>query len=69
MIRKFFTLRVIEPSGVTHKASWKERIAWLRRGCPLRDEKVVHRYCQMIKNHRQGKFLNFQFLIAIWKNS
>ena len=52
MIWKFFTLKVVEANGVIHKANWKERLAWLRRGCPLREEKVVNRYCQMIKNHK-----------------
>ena len=52
MIWKFFTLKVIDVDGITHKANWAERFAWLCKGCPLREEKVVNRYCQMIKNHR-----------------
>ena len=52
MIRKFFTLRVVEASGLVHKASWKERFTWLIKGCPLRDERVVNRYCKMIKSHK-----------------
>ena len=69
MINKFFNLKVVEDNGVVHKATWRERFLWLRRGCPLRDEKVVNRYCKMVKNHKQGNSLNFGFLIALWKNS
>ena len=50
MINKFFTLRVIEDNGVSHKANWKERFIWLLRGCPLRNEKVVERYQKIVKN-------------------
>ena len=52
MINKFFNLKVVEDNGVVHKATWRERFLWLRRGCPLRDEKVVNRYCKMVKNHK-----------------
>lgn len=52
MISKFFTLRVIEQNGISHKANWKERFIWLFSGRHLRDEKVVLRYQEMIKNHK-----------------
>ena len=48
MIWKFFTLQVVTENGITHKASWKERFQWLFRGCPLRNEKVVKRYCDLV---------------------
>ena len=47
MIRKFFTLKVCESNGMCHKATWKERVHWVLKGCPLRDEKVVKRYVRM----------------------
>ena len=48
MISKFFTLKVVTENGIIHKASWKERFQWLLRGCPLRDERVVKRYCDLV---------------------
>ena len=48
MIWKFFTLKVVQENGVTHKATWNERFQWLKRGCPLRDERVVKRYCDLV---------------------
>ena len=50
MIHKFFTLRVVHPSGITERATWKQRIQWLFGGCHLRDERVVSRFCQMKRN-------------------
>jgi hypothetical protein len=50
MIHKFFTLRIVHPSGITERATWKQRFQWLFGGCHLRDERVVSRYCQMKRN-------------------
>ena len=45
MIRKLFTLKIIDPvSGVVTKASFRERLAWLIAGRPLRSQKVVDRF-------------------------
>ena len=48
MIWKFFNLQVVSENGITHKANWRERFQWLRRGCLLRDERVVKRYCELV---------------------
>jgi len=48
MIWKFFTLKVVTENGVIHKATWRERFQWLVRGCPLRNERVVKRYCNLV---------------------
>ena len=47
MILKFFTLKVVEPNGLIHKASFREKIQWLKQGCQLRDEQVCKRYSKM----------------------
>ena len=35
------------------KATWKERFKWVCRGAPLRDAKVVERYCH-IRNKKSN---------------
>lgn len=42
---KIFTLKTIDPaSGLVQKASFREKLAWLIAGRPLRKAKVVHRF-------------------------
>ena len=46
MFSKFFNLKCVDKvSGTARHASWIERLEWLARGCPLRDEAVVQRFC------------------------
>ena len=52
MFSKFFKLRVLDPgSGNIHHANWKERLVWLFKGQPLRNEKVVQRFVQLKHRH------------------
>ena len=42
---KFFTLKTLDPvHGVVQKATFRERLAWLIAGRPLRSKKVVDRF-------------------------
>ena len=44
---KIFSLKTIDPaSGVTQAATFRQRIAWLIAGCPIRDRKVVERFIE-----------------------
>ena len=44
---KIFSLKTIDPaSGVTQAATFRQRIAWLIAGCPIRDRKVVDRFIE-----------------------
>ena len=48
---KIFTLKTIDPaSGLVQKASFREKLAWLIAGRPLRKEKVVYRFLD--KRHK-----------------
>ena len=48
---KIFTLKTIDPaSGVVQKATFREKLAWLIAGRPLRKAKVVHRFLE--KRHK-----------------
>ena len=46
---KFFTLQVVDRAGRTRKASFKEKIKWVKDGAKLRDAKIIDRYCQIKK--------------------
>tara|TARA_Y100001937_G_scaffold90232_1_gene122062 strand:+ start:787 stop:969 length:183 start_codon:yes stop_codon:yes gene_type:complete len=50
-IIKFFTLKVYQ-DGIVRKCSFRERIDWVLKGCPLRDKKVVERAIRMAHNNR-----------------
>ena len=52
MLIKLFTLKICESSGYTRRATFKERIEWLRKGCPLRDANVVARYIKIMRRRR-----------------
>lgn len=56
---KIFTLKTIDPaSGVVVKATFREKLAWLIAGRPLRNKKVVHRFLD--KRHKaELKVQNF----------
>ena len=42
---KIFTLKTIDPTnGLVQRASFREKVAWLIAGRPLRKEKVVYRF-------------------------
>tara|TARA_Y100001937_G_scaffold113541_1_gene162332 strand:- start:193 stop:408 length:216 start_codon:yes stop_codon:yes gene_type:complete len=44
---KIFSLKTIDPSsGVVDTATFRQRIAWLLAGCPIRDRKVVDRFVE-----------------------
>ena len=44
---KIFSLKTIDPaSGITQAATFRQRIAWLIAGCPIRDRKVVERFIE-----------------------
>ena len=48
MIWKFFTkMHVVDQNGMIYKATWREKITWVKQGCHLRDEKVCRRYSKM----------------------
>ena len=48
---KFFTLKVYK-EGKIRRCSFRERIAWVLQGCPLRNKKVVERALRMAENGR-----------------
>ena len=51
---KIFTLKCIDPSsGNTYKATFREKLAWLLAGCPVRQRKVIDRFVE--KKHRQHR--------------
>ena len=52
MFSKFFKLKTVDPlNGLVTNATWKQRLQWLLKGCPLRNQKVVERFVQI--KHRQ----------------
>ena len=57
---KFFTLKTFDPlHGVVQKATFREKIAWLIAGRPLRSKKVVDRFLDKkhkveVKEHLTG---------------
>ena len=56
---KIFTLKTIDPaSGVVQKATFREKLAWLIAGRPLRSKRVVERF--LVKRHKaELKVQNF----------
>ncbi len=60
MFSKFFKLKTVDPaSGIVCFATWKQRVMWLLRGCPLRDQRVVERFVQL-KHKLDVSNLHFQ---------
>ena len=49
-ILKFFTIKVVNHKGYTRRATWRERLQWVKSGCPLRKKEVVERYVNYIRN-------------------
>ena len=54
---KIFSLKTIDPSsGVTQAATFRQRIAWLIAGCPIRDRKVVDRFIEKKQREKNENF-------------
>lgn len=50
---KFFNLKTLDTtSGIVCSATLYERIVWLFKGCPTRDERVVARF---VEKKKKGK--------------
>ncbi len=49
-ILKFFTLKVVDRKGYTRRASLREKLQWIKHGCPLRKTEVVNRYVSYMRN-------------------
>ena len=47
LIKDFFTLRVADPNGHMYNADWKDKIRWIRAGCPHPNYKALNRLCRM----------------------
>ena len=46
MFIKFFTLRILNrDTGRSRRATFRERIKWLKEGRPLHNKKVIDRFC------------------------
>jgi hypothetical protein len=56
-VYKFFTLKAVDRKGKIGKTTLKEKIKWLREGAPLRDEKVVQRFCELKKSQSRDAHL------------
>ena len=54
---KIFSLKTIDPSrGITESATFRQRIAWLIAGCPIRDRKVVDRFIEKKQREKNENF-------------
>ena len=54
---KIFSLKTIDPSsGITESATFRQRIAWLIAGCPIRDRKVVDRFIEKKQKEKNENF-------------
>ena len=58
LLIKFFTLKVVTSQGYTRRASLRERIEWVKKGCPLRNKKVVDRYFKFLHSPFRTKKSN-----------
>jgi len=58
LLIKFFTLKIVTSQGYSRRATLRERIDWIRRGCPLRSKKVVDRYFQYLRSPYRTKKAN-----------
>ena len=47
IIKDFLTLRVADVNGHMYPATWKDKIRWVRAGCPHPNEKALKRLCRM----------------------
>ena len=54
---KIFSLKTIDPSsGITESATFRQRIAWLIAGRPIRDRKVVDRFIEKKQKEKNENF-------------
>ena len=60
MFSKFFELKTLDKAtGQVKRATFREKLAWLIAGCPIRSKRVVDRFiakkhAQEVKEHLKG---------------
>jgi hypothetical protein len=47
VIKDFFTLKVADVNGHFYKATWKEKLRWIRAGCPHPNYAALSRLCRL----------------------
>tara|TARA_Y100001937_G_scaffold118374_1_gene172690 strand:- start:1179 stop:1364 length:186 start_codon:yes stop_codon:yes gene_type:complete len=47
IINEFFNLEVADANGHMYKANWRQKLAWIKRGCPKQNKKALKRLCRM----------------------
>ena len=46
-INEFFNLEVAAQNGHLYPANWRQKLAWIKRGCPKQNKKALKRLCRM----------------------
>lgn len=60
IINEFFNLQVADPNGHLYKANWRQRLAWVKRGCPKQNKAAMKRLCRM-RLRRLARLRNSRF--------
>ena len=59
-INEFFNLEVADQNGHLYPANWRQKLAWIKRGCPKQNKKALKRLCRMrlrrLASLRDSKF-------------
>ena len=60
IISEFFNLEVADQNGHMYPATWRQKLAWIKRGCPKQNKKALKRLCRMrlrrLASLRDSKF-------------
>ena len=59
-INEFFNLEVADQNGHLYPANWRQKLAWIKRGCPKQNKKALKRLCRM-RLRRLAKLRNYNF--------
>ena len=60
IIRDFINLRVADPNGHMYKANWRQKLAWIKAGCPKQNYPALERLCRM-RLRRLIRLRNYKF--------
>ena len=43
IINEFFNLEVADQNGHMYPANWRQKLAWIKRGCPKQNKEALRR--------------------------
>lgn len=51
VFKDFFNLKVADVNGFMYPATWKDKIRWIKAGCPHPNYAALKRLCRMRRRH------------------